>query len=60
MPRMNGFEFLEQASIDIGPKFSISVVIMLTTSLDPEDEKRAKEYQEVKGYLNKPLSKGGW
>ena len=59
MPRMNGFEFLERASIDIGPEFSKSVVIMLTTSLDPEDEKRAEEYQAVKGYLNKPLSKEG-
>ena len=58
-PRMNGFEFLEQASIDIGSEFSTSVVIMLTTSLDPEDEKRAEEYQAVKGYLNKPLSKEG-
>ena len=59
MPRMNGFEFLEQASLALGSEFSTSVVIMLTTSLDPEDEVRARQHQVVKAYLNKPLSLEG-
>lgn len=59
MPRMSGFDFLERALSDLGPEFSTSVVIMLTTSLDPADEKRAKQFEVVKAYLNKPLSPEG-
>lgn len=59
MPRMNGFEFLEQASSKFGPEFPASVVIMLTTSLDPEDEKRVNQFKAVKAYMNKPLSVEG-
>lgn len=59
MPRMSGFEFLEQASRSLGAKCPPPVVIMLTTSLDPEDEKRAKQYEIVKSYLKKPLSLEG-
>jgi CheY-like chemotaxis protein len=59
MPRMSGFDFLERALSDLGPEFSTSVVIMLTTSLVPADEKRAKQFEVVKAYLNKPLSPEG-
>ena len=56
MPRMNGFEFLDQATSELGDSFVDCVVIMLTTSLDPEDEKRARCFSVVKEYLAKPLS----
>ena len=56
MPRMNGFEFLEQATKELGDQFSKLVVIMLTTSLDPKDEERAKSFDVVKAYINKPMS----
>lgn len=56
MPRMNGFEFLERAVAELGPGFVRCIVIMLTTSLDPEDEARAWKFEAVKGYLNKPLN----
>ncbi len=55
MPRMSGLEFLERMSNDFGPEFSSLVVIMLTTSLDPEDERRAQQYKAVKAYMRKPL-----
>ena len=56
MPRMNGFEFLDAATRDLGQKFAKIVIIMLTTSLDPLDQRRAFEYEIVKEFLNKPLT----
>ena len=56
MPRMNGFEFLEQALNELGPEFSKSVVIMLTTSLNPADKERADKHKVVKAFLHKPLT----
>lgn len=55
MPRMDGFEFLEAATSELGERFARIVVMMLTTSLDPRDEKRAWEYTVVKDYCHKPL-----
>lgn len=56
MPRMSGFEFLEEASQQLGPDFAKIVIVMLTTSLDPRDQEKAKEFDVVKDYLNKPLT----
>lgn len=56
MPQMNGFEFLERATAELGEGFARCVVIMLTTSLDPRDEARARQFDVVKKYLNKPLT----
>ncbi|OED35138.1 histidine kinase [Chromatiales bacterium (ex Bugula neritina AB1)] len=56
MPRMDGFEFLEAATSSIGSDFIDCVVIMLTTSLDPLDRKRAEEFKVVKSFLSKPLT----
>ena len=55
MPRMNGFEFLEAATRDCGPDFACCVVVMLTTSLDPMDLARAKQFSMIKDYFSKPL-----
>ena len=55
MPRMDGFEFLEVATQELGDRFALIVVMMLTTSLDPEDKKRARQFSVVKDYCNKPL-----
>lgn len=56
MPRLNGFEFLETATQEFGPDFARTVVIMLTTSLDPGDEARAKSFSVVRDFINKPLT----
>lgn len=56
MPRMNGFEFLDRATAELGPHFAALVVVMLTTSLNPEDEERAHSYDIVKDYISKPLT----
>jgi CheY-like chemotaxis protein len=55
MPRMDGFEFLEAATQQLGSKFTQTPVVMLTTSLAPKDQEQASQYQGVKSYFNKPL-----
>ena len=55
MPRMDGFEFLEAATNELGERFARVVIMMLTTSLNPSDQERARRYAVVKDYCNKPL-----
>ncbi|MES2138283.1 MAG: response regulator [Bacteroidota bacterium] len=56
MPRMNGFEFLEKYhELDERLKAKV-VIIMLTTSLNPDDKIRAMNYKELKEFSNKPLT----
>ncbi len=56
MPRMNGLQFLEAASRQLGPGFAKIVVAMLTTSLNPSDQERALEFDAVKEFIHKPLT----
>lgn len=53
MPIMDGWEFLEEFSTLAMDK-SISVII-LTSSINPEDAEKAKTFKHVKGFLSKPL-----
>lgn len=55
LPRMDGFEFLNAATGELGEEFC-PVVVMLTTSLDPNDMTRAKQHASVKEFINKPLT----
>lgn len=57
MPRMNGFELLDAAIKEFGERFHPSIIVMLTTSLDPSDKARAGEYTVVREYFQKPLTK---
>jgi CheY-like chemotaxis protein len=56
MPAMNGFEFLEEYKKMKDKLSSNPLIIMLTTSLNPEDVKRALNIEEVVGFQNKPLT----
>ena len=56
MPRMSGFEFIEAATRAFGAHFARSVVIMLTSSLNPKDHERALAYEAVREFLSKPLT----
>jgi CheY-like chemotaxis protein len=56
MPAMNGFEFLDEYKKLEDQLGLHSVIIMLTTSLNPEDKKRALEIKEVIEFQNKPLT----
>jgi len=57
MPVMDGFEFMEAYEELPDNQKGNMVVVMLTTSLDQKDLSRAKEFGELKGFMNKPLTK---
>ena len=57
MPKMNGWEFLEQYKyLDAKQKAKV-VIMILSTSANPDDIKRAKEIEDVSGFETKPLTK---
>ena len=57
MPKMNGWEFLEAyKDLSAAQKAKVLIVI-LSTSANPDDLKRAKQIEEVTGFETKPLSK---
>ena len=56
MPGMDGFEFLKKYKSLTQQHTLETVVIMLTTSLNPDDEAKARSVTEVQDYLNKPLT----
>lgn len=57
MPKMNGWEFLEKyEKLDLGQKAKV-VILILSTSANPDDIQRSKEIEAVSGYESKPLSK---
>nr|WP_315164859.1 response regulator [uncultured Flavobacterium sp.] len=56
MPVMDGWEFLEvYHQLEDYQKGKI-IIVMLTTSLNPDDKKRAQEIEDVSDFKNKPLS----
>lgn len=57
MPAMDGWEFLVQYEKLKHLNKENIVIVMLTTSLNPDDEIKAKGIKEVFGYRNKPLTK---
>ncbi len=57
MPGMTGWEFLEEYEKLILSDKSHVIVVMLTTSENPDDIKKAKGIGNVSSYHAKPLSK---
>jgi len=55
MPRMNGFEFLEEYCSEKNKIPHAPVVVMLTSSAQGEDKEKAKTHKCVKHYLEKPF-----
>jgi len=56
MPLMDGFQFLDEfEKLSTSSKKKCKIV-MLTSSINPQDFNRSKKYVNVKLYLNKPLS----
>jgi CheY-like chemotaxis protein len=56
MPVMDGWEFLDRFSDELSDRYPNCKVVILTSSVDPRDEERAKDYPSVIGFLSKPLS----
>lgn len=56
MPAMNGWEFLDEYIKLPKERHSKAIVIMLTTSLNPDDKATAMQRPEITCFENKPLS----
>lgn len=56
MPVMNGWDFLEHFSSEYDHQSKKINVIILSSSIDPSDYIRAKEYEVVTHFLSKPLT----
>lgn len=55
MPGMNGWEFLESYNHLEEAQKSKAIVVMLTTSLNPDERDKANEIPQISAFLNKPL-----
>jgi len=56
MPGMNGFEFLDHYDKLPEEQKGQLVVVMLTTSVNPDDRMRSENDQNIKGFISKPLT----
>jgi CheY-like chemotaxis protein len=56
MPLMDGFQFLDEFDKLNDSTKKKCRVVMLTSSMNPQDFDRSKKYKSVNSYLNKPLS----
>ena len=56
MPLMDGFQFLEEFNKLKDTTRTKCKIVMLTSSINPQDVSKSKKYESVKKYLNKPLS----
>jgi len=57
MPILNGWEFLEWFTTWAPSAEKMPAVYILSSTVDPEDQKKAMEYPTVKGFISKPLTK---
>jgi len=56
MPLMDGFQFLDEFQKLMVKTQEKCNIVMLTSSINPQDLDKSKSYESVKRYLNKPLS----
>jgi CheY-like chemotaxis protein len=56
MPGMDGWEFLEEYKKLAKERHSKAIVVMLTTSLNPDDRIRADRIPEITCFESKPLT----
>ena len=56
MPRMNGWEFLEEYKKLSPEQQAENIIVMLSTSSNPDDLQRAEKNPFVKEYKSKPLA----
>jgi CheY-like chemotaxis protein len=56
MPAMDGWEFLAHYKKLQDEQKAKVIIVMLTTSLNPDDEAKAKDMKEVCAFRNKPLT----
>jgi CheY-like chemotaxis protein len=57
MPVMGGWEFLEAFKTQNYKNFHTTKIVVLSSSIDPNDLKKAQNYPMVIAFLPKPISK---
>ncbi len=57
MPVMNGWDFLEEFEKVRSSYSKLPDIYILSSTVDPEDYKRAKTFPAVVSFISKPLSK---
>ena len=56
MPGMDGWQFLEEYAKLPEEQRGGNVIVLLTTSLDAEDQEKAGKIETIEGFQDKPLS----
>jgi CheY-like chemotaxis protein len=56
MPLMDGFQFLDEFEKLSDSSKNHCKIVMLTSSINPQDVNKSQKYSYVKKYINKPLS----
>ncbi len=56
MPLMDGFQFLDEFGKLSNETQEKCKVVILTSSINPQDLDKSKNYDTVRDYLNKPLT----
>jgi CheY-like chemotaxis protein len=57
MPVMNGWEFLEHCQSLHNGSLTIPPIVVLSSTVDPADERMARKSPHVVAFLNKPLTR---
>jgi len=57
MPVMNGWDFLEEFEKVRSNFENLPKIYLLSSTVDPEDYKKAKKFSLVQDFISKPLSK---
>ena len=57
MPVMNGWEFLDSFTTKEYSDYQDTKVIILSSTIDPEDLEKSKKYPMVIDFLSKPISR---
>ena len=57
MPVMGGWEFLDSFSTPDYADYNKTKVIILSSTIDPEDLEKSKKYPMIIDFLSKPISK---
>lgn len=56
MPVMNGWDFLEDYLMKYADRIPSTKVVILSSTVNPEDFSRANQYEIVIDFINKPLT----
>jgi CheY-like chemotaxis protein len=59
MPVMNGWDFLEDYLMKYSDRLLTTKVVIISSSVNPEDFSRANRYDMVIDFINKPLTTEG-